>query len=98
MHVSFSKNKTHIQKRKSSRVCLLSILFLRFSLNSVPEEQLVEFVEDKDHMIILNVFKNFPERENIVLLALFCLHSLAGPREYDTFFMFRVIDSGGCLS
>ncbi|PKU44045.1 hypothetical protein llap_5663 [Limosa lapponica baueri] len=29
----------------------------------VPEEQLTEFVESKDHMIILKVFKEFPEKE-----------------------------------
>ncbi|XP_048357550.1 leucine-rich repeat serine/threonine-protein kinase 2 [Sphaerodactylus townsendi] len=48
-------------------------------LEKVPEEQLIEFVEDRDHMIILNVFKKFPEKENVVLLALHSLHSLAGP-------------------
>ncbi|KAJ6666293.1 hypothetical protein lerEdw1_000565 [Lerista edwardsae] len=48
-------------------------------LEKVPEEQLIEFVEDKDHMIILNVFKKFPEKENVIRLALLSLHSLAGP-------------------
>uniref|UniRef100_A0A8C5JDI5 Leucine rich repeat kinase 2 n=1 Tax=Junco hyemalis TaxID=40217 RepID=A0A8C5JDI5_JUNHY len=46
----------------------------------VPEEQLTEFVESKDHMIILKVFKEFPEKEELILPALYSLHSLAGPR------------------
>lgn len=45
----------------------------------VPEEQLTEFVESKDHMIILKVFKEFPEKEEVILPALYSLHSLAGP-------------------
>uniref|UniRef100_A0A8C5NPW2 non-specific serine/threonine protein kinase n=1 Tax=Junco hyemalis TaxID=40217 RepID=A0A8C5NPW2_JUNHY len=45
----------------------------------VPEEQLTEFVESKDHMIILKVFKEFPEKEELILPALYSLHSLAGP-------------------
>uniref|UniRef100_A0A8C3PJA6 non-specific serine/threonine protein kinase n=1 Tax=Calidris pygmaea TaxID=425635 RepID=A0A8C3PJA6_9CHAR len=45
----------------------------------VPEEQLSEFVESKDHMIILKVFKEFPEKEEVILPALYSLHSLAGP-------------------
>ncbi|XP_062990196.1 leucine-rich repeat serine/threonine-protein kinase 2 [Elgaria multicarinata webbii] len=52
---------------------------LHMLLEKVPEEQLIEFVEDKDHMIVLNVFKKFPEKEDLVRLALLCLHSLAGP-------------------
>lgn len=50
-----------------------------FYFNSVPEEQLTEFVESKDHMIILNVLKQFQEKEDLILLALYSLHSLAGP-------------------
>uniref|UniRef100_A0A8C5X2F0 non-specific serine/threonine protein kinase n=1 Tax=Malurus cyaneus samueli TaxID=2593467 RepID=A0A8C5X2F0_9PASS len=46
----------------------------------VPEEQLTEFVESKDHMIILKVFKEFPDKEEVILPALYSLHSLAGPR------------------
>uniref|UniRef100_A0A803VB99 Leucine rich repeat kinase 2 n=1 Tax=Ficedula albicollis TaxID=59894 RepID=A0A803VB99_FICAL len=46
----------------------------------VTEEQLTEFVESKDHMIILKVFKEFPEKEEVILPALYSLHSLAGPR------------------
>ncbi|XP_065496601.1 leucine-rich repeat serine/threonine-protein kinase 2 [Caloenas nicobarica] len=45
----------------------------------VPEEQLTEFVESKDHMIILKVFKEFPTKEEVILPALYSLHSLAGP-------------------
>ncbi|KAF4793882.1 leucine rich repeat kinase 2 [Turdus rufiventris] len=45
----------------------------------VTEEQLTEFVESKDHMIILKVFKEFPEKEEVILPALYSLHSLAGP-------------------
>ncbi|NWX52742.1 LRRK2 kinase, partial [Steatornis caripensis] len=45
----------------------------------VPEEQLTEFVENKDHMILLKVFKEFPEKEDMILPALYSLHSLAGP-------------------
>uniref|UniRef100_A0A8B9NAR3 Leucine rich repeat kinase 2 n=1 Tax=Accipiter nisus TaxID=211598 RepID=A0A8B9NAR3_9AVES len=45
----------------------------------VPEEQLTEFVESKDHMIILKVFKEFSEKEEVILPALYSLHSLAGP-------------------
>ncbi|KFV14589.1 Leucine-rich repeat serine/threonine-protein kinase 2, partial [Tauraco erythrolophus] len=45
----------------------------------VPEEQLTEFVESKDHMIILKVFKEFPKKEEVILPALYSLHSLAGP-------------------
>ncbi|XP_062438422.1 leucine-rich repeat serine/threonine-protein kinase 2 isoform X2 [Rhea pennata] len=45
----------------------------------VPEEQLTEFIESKDHMIILKIFKEFPEKEEVILPALHSLHSLAGP-------------------
>lgn len=53
--------------------------FFLFLFNLVPEEQLTEFVESKDHMIILEVFKEFPEKEEVILPALYSLHSLAGP-------------------
>uniref|UniRef100_A0A8C3FUU7 non-specific serine/threonine protein kinase n=1 Tax=Chrysemys picta bellii TaxID=8478 RepID=A0A8C3FUU7_CHRPI len=56
---------------KTYYICLL--------FNLVPEEQLTEFVESKDHMIILNVLKEFQEKEDVVLPALYSLHSLAGP-------------------
>uniref|UniRef100_A0A8C8VP56 non-specific serine/threonine protein kinase n=1 Tax=Pelusios castaneus TaxID=367368 RepID=A0A8C8VP56_9SAUR len=52
---------------------------LHMLFEKVPEEQLIEFVESKDHMIILNVLKQFPEKEDVILPALYCLHSLAGP-------------------
>lgn len=55
-----------------------------FLFNLVPEEQLTEFVESKDHMIILEVFKEFPEREEVILPALYSLHSLAGPCKCTT--------------
>ncbi|NWU95545.1 LRRK2 kinase, partial [Upupa epops] len=45
----------------------------------VPEEQLTEFVESKDHTIILKVFQVFPEKEEVILPALYSLYSLAGP-------------------
>lgn len=32
-------------------------------------------------MIILDVFKEFPEKEEVILPALYSLHSLAGPRK-----------------
>lgn len=32
-------------------------------------------------MIILKVFKEFPEKEEVILPALYSLHSLAGPRK-----------------
>ncbi|XP_063164052.1 leucine-rich repeat serine/threonine-protein kinase 2 [Candoia aspera] len=48
-------------------------------LEKVPEEQLMEFVEEKDHMIILNVFKKFPEKADVVCFALRSLYVLAGP-------------------
>ncbi|XP_032659878.1 leucine-rich repeat serine/threonine-protein kinase 2 [Chelonoidis abingdonii] len=52
---------------------------LHVLFEKVPEEQLIEFVESKDHMIILNVLKQFQEKEDVVLPALYSLHSLAGP-------------------
>uniref|UniRef100_A0A674J0C0 non-specific serine/threonine protein kinase n=1 Tax=Terrapene triunguis TaxID=2587831 RepID=A0A674J0C0_9SAUR len=52
---------------------------LHMLFEKVPEEQLTEFVESKDHMIILNVLKQFQEKEDVVLPALYSLHSLAGP-------------------
>ncbi|XP_067420530.1 leucine-rich repeat serine/threonine-protein kinase 2 [Emydura macquarii macquarii] len=52
---------------------------LHMLFEKVPEEQLTEFVESKDHVIILNVLKQFQEKEDVVLPALYSLHSLAGP-------------------
>lgn len=58
------------------KTCILVFLLL---FNLVPEEQLTEFVESKDHMIIIKVFQEFPEKEEVILPALHVLHSLAGP-------------------
>ncbi|XP_074937446.1 leucine-rich repeat serine/threonine-protein kinase 2 isoform X1 [Phalacrocorax aristotelis] len=58
---------------------VIGLKALNLLLMSVPEEQLTEFVESKDHMIILKVFKEFPEKEDVILPALYSLHSLAGP-------------------
>ncbi|XP_039210433.1 leucine-rich repeat serine/threonine-protein kinase 2 isoform X2 [Crotalus tigris] len=55
---------------------------LHMLLEKVPEEQLIEFVEANDHMIILRVFKQFPEKENIICLALQSLYLLAGPQNF----------------
>ncbi|KAM9169265.1 leucine-rich repeat serine/threonine-protein kinase 2 [Pangshura tecta] len=52
---------------------------LHMLFEKVPEEQLIEFVESNDHMIILNVLKQFQEKEDVVLPALYSLRSLAGP-------------------
>lgn len=54
----------------------MSFIFL------VSEEQLTEFVENKDYMILLNALKNFKDEEEIVLHVLHCLHSLAIPCKY----------------
>ncbi|KAF4010351.1 hypothetical protein G4228_001649 [Cervus hanglu yarkandensis] len=53
---------------------VLHVLFER-----VSEEQLTEFVENKDYMILLSALKNFEDEEEIVLHVLHCLHSLAIP-------------------
>ncbi|XP_059791631.1 leucine-rich repeat serine/threonine-protein kinase 2 isoform X2 [Balaenoptera ricei] len=52
----------------------LHVLFER-----VSEEQLAEFVENKDYMILLSTLKNFKDEEEIVFHVLHCLHSLAIP-------------------
>ncbi|KAM9672659.1 leucine-rich repeat serine/threonine-protein kinase 2 isoform 5-T5 [Trichechus inunguis] len=52
----------------------LHVLFER-----VSEEQLTEFIENKDYMILLTALKNFKDEEEIVLHVLHCLHSLAIP-------------------
>lgn len=63
--------------------------------NLVPEEQLTEFVESKDHMIILKVFKEFSEKEEVILPALYSLHSLAGPCKciIESYFQFLISHS-----
>lgn len=45
----------------------------------VSEEQLTEFVENKDYVILLSALKKFKDEEEIVLHVLHCLHSLAIP-------------------
>ncbi|XP_072257734.1 leucine-rich repeat serine/threonine-protein kinase 2 isoform X1 [Pyxicephalus adspersus] len=48
-------------------------------LVKVPEEQLTEFVESKDHLIILKVLTEFKGKECVILPALLVLLPLAGP-------------------
>ncbi|XP_018408020.1 PREDICTED: leucine-rich repeat serine/threonine-protein kinase 2 [Nanorana parkeri] len=48
-------------------------------LVKVPEEQLTEFVESKDHLIILKVLAEFKNTECVTLPALRALLPLAGP-------------------
>ncbi|XP_063119437.1 leucine-rich repeat serine/threonine-protein kinase 2 isoform X1 [Rattus norvegicus] len=50
----------------------LHVLFER-----VSEEQLTEFVENKDYMTLLSTFRSFKRDEEIVHHVLCCLHSLA---------------------
>lgn len=52
----------------------LHVLFER-----VSEEQLTEFVENKDYVILLNTLNAFKDEEEIVFHVLHCLHSLAVP-------------------
>ncbi|KAM6214295.1 leucine-rich repeat serine/threonine-protein kinase 2 [Rhynchocyon petersi] len=52
----------------------LHVLFER-----VSEEQLSEFIENKDYMVLLSALNNFKDQEEIVLHVLHCLHSLAIP-------------------
>lgn len=60
--------------------CHLFKLFQYFAFYfSVSEEQLIEFVENKDYMTLLAALKNFKDEEEIVLYVLCCLHSLASP-------------------
>ncbi|GAB5573671.1 leucine-rich repeat serine/threonine-protein kinase 2 isoform X1 [Prionailurus iriomotensis] len=67
---TFSAND-EVQKLGCKALC---VLFER-----VSEEQLTEFVENKDYMILLNALKNFKDEEEIVLHVVHCLHSLAIP-------------------
>lgn len=54
-----------------------------FSLpDLVSEEQLIEFVENKDYMILLSTLSSFKGDKEIVFHVLCCLHSLAVPCEY----------------
>ncbi|XP_073079894.1 leucine-rich repeat serine/threonine-protein kinase 2 isoform X2 [Manis javanica] len=52
---------------------------LRVLFETVSDEQLTEFVENKDYMVLLNALKHFKDEEEIVLHVLYCLHSLAIP-------------------
>ncbi|XP_029473217.1 leucine-rich repeat serine/threonine-protein kinase 2 isoform X2 [Rhinatrema bivittatum] len=58
---------------------VIGLKALGLLLTSVPDEQLTEFVDSKDHMLILNVLKRFEEREDVILPALYALLPLAGP-------------------
>lgn len=57
------------------------LVFL-FLPGSVSEEQLTEFVENKDYMTLLSTFRSFKRDEEIVHHVLCCLHSLAVTCEY----------------
>ncbi|KAB5565628.1 hypothetical protein PHYPO_G00243780 [Pangasianodon hypophthalmus] len=48
-------------------------------LERVPEEHQVEFIEKKDHAVVLNVLRRFKDSENVVLSALQVLMPLAEP-------------------
>ncbi|KAK3526798.1 hypothetical protein QTP70_033559 [Hemibagrus guttatus] len=52
---------------------------LSMLLQRVPEEHQVEFIEKKDHAVVLNVLKRFKDSENVVLSALQVLIPLAEP-------------------
>ncbi|XP_078091527.1 leucine-rich repeat serine/threonine-protein kinase 2 isoform X2 [Mustelus asterias] len=49
-------------------------------LEKVPDEHVIEFVEGKDHWVILEAIKNFNEHEDMVLHGLRALFPLAGPQ------------------
>ncbi|XP_036615467.1 leucine-rich repeat serine/threonine-protein kinase 2 [Trichosurus vulpecula] len=53
---------------------ILHVLF-----EKVSEEQLTEFIENKDYMFLLNALKRFNHEEEVVLHVLHSLHSLALP-------------------
>lgn len=46
---------------------------------SVSEDHLVEFVEKKDHEVVLNALSRFMDSENVVLQVLRVLVPLAAP-------------------
>ncbi|XP_058264093.1 leucine-rich repeat serine/threonine-protein kinase 2 isoform X3 [Hemibagrus wyckioides] len=52
---------------------------LSMLLQRVPEEHQVEFMEKKDHAVVLNVLQRFKDSENVVLSALQVLIPLAEP-------------------
>ncbi|XP_060050662.1 leucine-rich repeat serine/threonine-protein kinase 2 isoform X1 [Erinaceus europaeus] len=63
----------------SDEVQKLGCKALRVLFERVSEEQLTEFVENKDHVILLDALNHFKEDEEIVLHVLHCLNSLAVP-------------------
>ncbi|MEE6523421.1 hypothetical protein FKM82_022333 [Ascaphus truei] len=54
-------------------------LALHLLLVKVPEEQLTEFVESKDHLVILKVLTKFKDTESVIFEAFRALLPLAGP-------------------
>ncbi|XP_046715187.1 leucine-rich repeat serine/threonine-protein kinase 2 isoform X3 [Silurus meridionalis] len=60
-----------LQLQGCSALCLL--------LKRVPEEHQVEFIEKKDHAVVLNVLSSFKDSENVVLSALQVLIPLTEP-------------------
>ncbi|XP_043569546.1 leucine-rich repeat serine/threonine-protein kinase 2 [Chiloscyllium plagiosum] len=49
-------------------------------LGKVPDEQMIEFVEEKDHWVILEAITKFSEHEDLVLHGLRALLPLASPQ------------------
>ncbi|XP_053497678.1 leucine-rich repeat serine/threonine-protein kinase 2 isoform X1 [Ictalurus furcatus] len=60
-----------LQLQGCSALCLL--------LERVPEEHKVEFIEKKDHAVVLNVLRRFKDSESVVFSALQVLIPLAEP-------------------
>ncbi|KAI4872170.1 hypothetical protein NFI96_031011 [Prochilodus magdalenae] len=63
----------------SEEVQLQACSALHLLLERVPEEHLLEFIERKDHLVILDVLNRFKDSENVVLPALQVLIPLAEP-------------------
>ncbi|XP_048222335.1 leucine-rich repeat serine/threonine-protein kinase 2 isoform X5 [Perognathus longimembris pacificus] len=63
----------------NANLSIVGLKALELLLTSVSEEQLIEFVENKDYRILLSALQNFKGEEEIVLHVLHCLHSLAIP-------------------
>ncbi|XP_075455857.1 leucine-rich repeat serine/threonine-protein kinase 2 isoform X2 [Ascaphus truei] len=62
-------------------------LALHLLLVKVPEEQLTEFVESKDHLVILKVLTKFKDTESVIFEAFRALLPLAGPSSNVEVFM-----------
>ncbi|XP_054552771.1 leucine-rich repeat serine/threonine-protein kinase 2 [Talpa occidentalis] len=62
-----------------SEVQQLGCRALHVLLERVSEEQLAEFVENKDHEVLLEALRLFGGDVEVVLPALLCLHALAVP-------------------